>query len=171
MRNLLFDAVAALIATAAPAAKPADPYLWLENVEGAKALTQVKRWNAETEAVLTAMPGYEQHRARALAMLNDPRQIAMPDAVMGDLVANHWVDAEHKRGLWRVSPLNAYLAGKPEWRVLIDVDALGKAEASTPASTSGRTAGVECSLSTHCGLSVGVRMSVDEIAFSGRCPA
>ena len=52
----------------------------------------------------------------------------MPDAVMGDLVANHWVDANHKRGLWRVSPLAAYLAGKPEWRTLIDVDALGKAE-------------------------------------------
>jgi prolyl oligopeptidase len=131
LRNLLFAAAAALIATAAPAAKPAqtvDPYLWLENVEGAKALAQVKRWNAETEAVLTAMPGYEQHRQRALAMLNDPRQIAMPDAVMGDLVANHWVDADHKRGLWRVSPLNAYLAGTPEWRVLIDVDALGKTE-------------------------------------------
>ena len=47
---------------------------------------------------------------------------------MGDLVANHWVDADHKRGLWRVSPLAAYLAGKPQWRTLIDVDALGKAE-------------------------------------------
>jgi prolyl oligopeptidase len=52
----------------------------------------------------------------------------MPDEVMGDLVANHWVDANHKRGLWRVSPLAAYLAGKPQWRTLIDVDALGKAE-------------------------------------------
>ena len=47
---------------------------------------------------------------------------------MGDMVANHWVDADHKRGLWRVSPLAAYLAGKPQWRTLIDVDALGKAE-------------------------------------------
>ena len=32
------------------------------------------------------------------------------------------------RGLWRVAPLAAYLAGKPQWRTLIDVDALGKAE-------------------------------------------
>jgi prolyl oligopeptidase len=46
----------------------------------------------------------------------------------GDLVANHWVDANHKRGLWRVSPLAAYLAGKPQWRTMIDVDALGKTE-------------------------------------------
>ena len=72
--------------------------------------------------------GFEAHRIRALALLNDPNQIAMPDEVMGDLVANHWVDADHPRGLWRVSPLQAFLAGKPQWRTLIDVDALGKAE-------------------------------------------
>ena len=55
---------------------------------------QVRHWNAETEAVLTKMPGYEEHRQRALAMLNDPHQIATPDEVMGDMVANHWVDAD-----------------------------------------------------------------------------
>jgi prolyl oligopeptidase len=125
---MVFAAAAALIATAAVAAQSSDPYLWLENVEGAKPLALVKQWNAEAEAVLTKMPGYEQHRQRALAMLNDPKQIAMPDEVMGEMVANHWVDADHKRGLWRVSPLAGYLAGKPQWRTLIDVDALGKAE-------------------------------------------
>ena len=127
MRKILLVAASALIATAA-FAQAADPYLWLENVEGAKPLAQVKQWNGQTEAVLTKMPGYEEHRQRALTMLNDPQQIATPDEVMGDLVANHWVDADHKRGLWRVSPLAAYLAGKPQWRTLIDVDALGKAE-------------------------------------------
>ena len=121
----------ALIATAAFAAKPAqpaDPYLWLENVEGEKPLATVKQWNAETEAALTRCRATSSTGQRALAMLNDPRQIALPDEVMGDLVANHWVDADHKRGLWRVSPLADYLAGKPHWRTLIDVDALGKAE-------------------------------------------
>ena len=58
----------------------------------------------------------------------DPNQIAAPDKILGELVANHWVDANHKRGLWRVSPLAEYLAGKPVWRTMIDVDALGKAE-------------------------------------------
>ena len=123
----MFAVVAAVTATAG-FAQAADPYLWLEEVEGAKPLAQVRQWNAETEAALTTRPGYEQHRQRALAMLNDPRQIALPDEVMGKMVANHWVDADHKRGLWRVSPLDAYLAGKPQWRTLIDVDALGKAE-------------------------------------------
>ena len=132
MRKILFAAITGAIATSAVASAAEtqgdDPYLWLEEIEGAKALDQVKAWNAATEADLTTMPGFEDRRQRALAILNDPNQIAKPDAVMGDLVANHWVDANHKRGLWRVSPLADYLAGKPVWRTLIDVDALGKAE-------------------------------------------
>jgi prolyl oligopeptidase len=127
LRNILFAAVSAAVATAA-VAQSDDPYLWLEDIEGAKALEQVKAWNAATDADLTKMPGFEERRQRALAILNDPNQIAAPSAVMGDLVANHWVDANHKRGLWRVSPLADYQAGKPNWRTLIDVDALGKAE-------------------------------------------
>ncbi|MCL6699711.1 prolyl oligopeptidase family serine peptidase [Sphingomonas sp. NSE70-1] len=127
MRKILFAALSAAVASSAVAQND-DPYLWLEEIEGAKALEQVKAWNAATEADLTKMPGFEERRQRALAILNDPNQIAAPSAVMGDLVANHWVDANHKRGLWRVSPLADYLAGKPQWRTLIDVDALGKAE-------------------------------------------
>jgi prolyl oligopeptidase len=127
LRNLIIAAATAAIATAA-VAQADDPHLWLEEIEGERAIAQVKQWNAETEATLTAMPGFEERRARALRLLNDPNQIATPSEVMGDLVANHWVDANHKRGLWRVSPLADYLAGAPKWRTLIDVDALGKAE-------------------------------------------
>lgn len=127
LRKLILAAAAAMIATAA-AAQSDDPYLWLEEVEGAKPLAQVKRWNREAEAVLTKVPGYEQHRKRALELLNDPQQIAMPGDVLGDMVTNHWVDADHKRGLWRVSPLADFVAGDPKWRVLIDVDALGAKE-------------------------------------------
>nr|ART39575.1 J447 [uncultured bacterium] len=124
----IFAAAALSVAAAAAFAQADDPYLWLEEIEGAKPLATVKQWNAATEAALEKIPGFEAHRQRALQLLNDPNNIAMPDEVMSDLVSNHWVDAEHKRGLWRVSPLAAYLAGKPEWRTLIDVDALGKAE-------------------------------------------
>ncbi len=128
MRKLLLAAAATAVVGTAAIAQTSDPYLWLENITGAKALAQVRKWNAETEAVLTKIPGYEQHRERALAILNNPRQIATPDDVMGDMVANHWVDANHKRGLWRISPLSAYVAGHPQWRTLIDVDALGAKE-------------------------------------------
>ncbi len=127
MRKFIIAAAIAALATAA-VAQSDDPYLWLEEIEGERAIAQVKQWNAETEATLTAMPRFEERRTRALELLNDPNQIATPSEVMGVLVANHWVDANHKRGLWRVSPLADYLAGGPKWRTLIDVDALGKAE-------------------------------------------
>jgi prolyl oligopeptidase len=125
--RFLLPAVALLIAAAAaPAAD--DPYLWLEEIEGKRALTQVKEWNAATEALLTADPKYEEYRRRALDILDDKEQIATPDQILGDKVVNLWRDADNPRGLWRVSPLAAYRSGKPQWHTLIDVDALGKKE-------------------------------------------
>src|SRR5215213_6258277 len=97
-KHLLAAAAMTLAATAA-IAQATDPYLWLEEVQGAKPLAQVKQWNAATEAALTKLPGFEAHRQRAAALLNDPNQIAMADQVMGEVVVNHWVDANHKRGL------------------------------------------------------------------------
>ncbi|WP_439568088.1 prolyl oligopeptidase family serine peptidase [Sphingopyxis sp.] len=116
-----------LTATAA-AAQDADPYLWLEDIEGKKALDWVGRENAATAELITTRPGFEADRQRARAILDDDRQIAMPGEVMGDIITNFWRDAANPRGIWRQSPLDAYLAGKPLWTTLIDVDALGKAE-------------------------------------------
>ncbi len=131
MYRFLISAAACLTAVAAVAqapSSPEDPYLWLEEVEGERALTQVKQWNKATEDLLTRDPKFEQYRSRARAILDDKEQIATPDAVMGDVVANLWRDANNPRGIWRVSPLAAYRAGKPQWRTVIDVDALGKQE-------------------------------------------
>ncbi len=110
------------------AAPAADPYAWLEDVEGARALGQVKAWNAETEAVLTRDARYAGDVQRARAILDDEAQIAMPDELLGDRVVNLWRDAKNPRGLWRIADLPGYLAGKPQWRTVIDVDALGRKE-------------------------------------------
>jgi prolyl oligopeptidase len=128
-------AAALILGVHLPAVAPAqtrsaaeDPYLWLEEIEGRRALDQVREWNAATETLLTADPKYEEYRRRALAILDDKEQIAAPDQIIGDRVVNLWRDAKNPRGLWRISPLAAYRAGKPQWRTVIDVDALGKAE-------------------------------------------
>ena len=105
-----------------------DPFLWLEEIEGPRAIAQVEAWNAETDKLLRTAPSFEADRTRAREILDDEAQIATPDEVMGDMVVNLWRDARNPRGLWRASPLKAYLAGKPVWTTLIDVDALGKAE-------------------------------------------
>ncbi|MBA3940462.1 MAG: S9 family peptidase [Sphingopyxis sp.] len=113
---------------AVAASEDRDPYLWLEDIEGAKALDWVRKENAATDKLLRGRAGFEADRQRARAILDDDRQIAGPGEVMGDVITNFWRDAKNPRGLWRQSPLDAYLAGKPEWTTLIDVDALGRAE-------------------------------------------
>jgi len=128
LRRILLPLAALLFAAAAAPAASDDPYLWLEEIEGARALAQVRDWNKTTEDLLTRDPKYESYRSRAREILDDERQIATPDDLMGDKVANLWRDARNPRGLWRVSPLAAYRSGKPQWRTLIDVDALGKKE-------------------------------------------
>ena len=123
---------AALVFTAAPIAAQDndadDPYIWLEEIQGERALAKVDQWNADTEAVLTARAEYPLAKAWARQILDDTRQIAMPDAIQGDMVTNLWRDANNPRGLWRIASLDSYLAGTPEWRTLIDVDQLGEDE-------------------------------------------
>ncbi len=117
-----------LLAVAAAAQDTRDPYLWLEDIEGQKALDWVKKENAATDALIRTRPGFETDRQRAKAILDDDRQIAGPGEVMGDVITSFWRDAANPRGIWRQSPLDAYLAGKPVWTTLIDIDALGRAE-------------------------------------------
>ena len=105
-----------------------DPYIWLEEIQGERALAKVDQWNANTEAVLTDQPEYPLAKAWAKQILDDTRQIALPDAIQGDMVTNLWRDADNPRGLWRIASLESYMAGAPEWRVLIDVDKLGEDE-------------------------------------------
>ena len=120
--------LALLLVPAAIVAQTPDPNQYLEDIHGAKALATVAKWNQRTLATLEAEPGYDRYRQRALDLLQDDRQIATPDAVIGDRVLNLWQDKANPRGLWRVASLDAFTRGKPEWRTLIDVDALGKAE-------------------------------------------
>jgi len=117
---------AASIAAAAPPA--ADPNLYLEQIDGARALAKVKGWNAATLAVLEKQPGFADYRAKALALLSTNQKIAEPDRILGNKVLNFWQDEQHPRGIWRVSPLAAFASGHPQWRTLIDIDAMSKAD-------------------------------------------
>jgi len=126
MRHLLVLAALPLLAAAAP-----DPNAYLEQVEGPKAIAQVKAWNAETLEILTADPRFATNRDRARTLLEDKQAIATPDEVLNGQVFNLWRDAANPRGLWRSASLASFRAGQPQWRTLIDVDALGKAEAKS----------------------------------------
>jgi len=55
-----------------------DPLLWLEEVEGEKALAWVKAQNAATVAELRQHSDYAPLYKRILAVLNSKDRIAMP---------------------------------------------------------------------------------------------
>lgn len=127
LRNLTAAIIMISMNIPAAAAAAEDPYLWLEEVSGERQLSQVRSWNARTAERLETSAGFTENRDRAARILNDPRQIAYPN-LQKDRVTNFWQDANHVKGIWRTASLGAYLAGKPDWRTLVDVDALAKAE-------------------------------------------
>ena len=104
-----------------------DPHLWLEEVQGDKALAWVRERNAVSTALLQAQPVFADNRAKVLGVLNNRDQI--PGVTRrGEYLYNFWRDAKNPRGLWRRTYLEEYRKVQPEWDVLLDLDALGKAE-------------------------------------------
>ncbi len=104
-----------------------DPYLWLEDVQGERALAWVRERNAESEGQLQGRPGFEALRTRLREVLDSKEQI--PYATRrGEWLYNFWRDAANPRGLWRRTTLAEYRKPQPAWETVIDVDALGKAE-------------------------------------------
>ena len=104
-----------------------DPYLWLEEVQGDKALAWVRERNAVSTELLQAQPVFADNRAKVLGVLNNRDQI--PGVTRrGDYLYNFWRDAKNPRGLWRRTTLEEYRKLLPNWDVLLDLDALGKAE-------------------------------------------
>ena len=104
-----------------------DPYLWLEDIEGEKAMSWVKQQNEATLAVLKAQPAFEPTYEKALEILNSDKRIAYP-SFKGDYVYNFWQDEKNERGLWRRTTPAEYLKPSPQWEVLLDIDKLSKEE-------------------------------------------
>ncbi|HVY86693.1 MAG TPA: prolyl oligopeptidase family serine peptidase [Caulobacterales bacterium] len=106
-----------------------DPYLWLEDVEGERAVAWVRAENARSLPVLENDPRYAQLHADALAIANSHDRLALGSIREGYLY-NFWQDDTHVRGIWRRSPLADYARGQPRWETLLDVDALATAESA-----------------------------------------
>lgn len=105
---------------------PDDPYLWLEEVDGAPARAWVEARNAETKAALCD-GRFEQDRGVLFDILNAPDRIPWISQ-RGRYVYNFWQDEQNPKGLWRRTTLARYRSDDPQWDVLLDVDALAKAE-------------------------------------------
>ncbi len=132
--RLILTALAGLIGAAVlagakvdknPQAAPgaADPYLWLEDVHGAKALEWVKAQNVKSTAVLQADPDYQKDYDAILKVLDATDRIPYGE-LDHQYVFNFWQDAQHPKGIWRRTSIADYAKVAPAWDVLLDVDKL-----------------------------------------------
>jgi len=125
--------VAGLLAvTGAAAAQTAeapadDPFTWLEEIQGERALAWARGENERTLGELQADPRYQPNYDRALAILEARDRIPLVGMRPGGLY-NFWQDGDHVRGILRRTTLSSYRTATPEWETVLDIDALARAE-------------------------------------------
>ncbi|ESY91660.1 peptidase S9 [Mesorhizobium sp. LNHC209A00] len=103
-----------------------DPYVWLENVEGERALD----WAAsQSTRTLEHFGGtqFERDNDALTAIFDRPDKIPLITR-RGPYLYNFWQDAGNPRGLWRRTTLAAYMKVDPHWELLLDLDALAASD-------------------------------------------
>jgi len=125
--GLIVITSAAAVVYPAMAAEKTDPYLWLEQVNSARAMAWVRAENATTLGVLEKDPRYAGLYRDALAIAEAKDRIPAPAQLDGSIF-NFWQDAEHVRGIWRRTSLESYRSPAPQWTNVLDLDALAATE-------------------------------------------
>ncbi|WP_367349778.1 prolyl oligopeptidase family serine peptidase [Sphingobium yanoikuyae] len=127
-RFLTMVSAALLTGAGAPAPAPADdPFVWLEDWTGPRAMQWVEAENKATVATLQGDPRYAGYFKDALAIASAKDRIAMPMLIHGRIY-NFWRDADHPQGVWRYTSEADYASASPSWTTVLDLDALSKAE-------------------------------------------
>lgn len=114
-------------ASTSPLSPIEDPYLWLEDVAGDRALDWVRAHNRVTQGLLEKDPGFESLRSDLLGILDSKERIPFV-SFRGGFFYNFWRDKQNPRGLWRRTTREEYRKAEPKWDILLDLDALGAKE-------------------------------------------
>ena len=122
-----FALLAAFLSGVPALSQPNDPYVWLEEVHGAKPLAWVTDQNKKSLGLLKSDPRYQKNYNSILEVLDATDRIPMGGLSHG-FVYNFWQDAKNPKGLWRRAAIADYQTKAPHWQVLLDVDALAKSE-------------------------------------------
>ena len=104
-----------------------DPFLWLEEVEGERALRWVRAQNERSLPQLMDDPRYRGFYATAFEIAADRSRIPT-GAMQEGWIYNFWQDETHVRGIWRRARLASWLSATPDWQTLLDVDVLARNE-------------------------------------------
>lgn len=104
-----------------------DKYLWLEEIEGQKAVDWAKEKNTPTKKELEGDRRFSffKQMSEQIAMAKDriPRV-----NLMGGMIHNHWQDDKSVRGVWRRTTVKEFKYNNPKWETLLDIDKLAKDE-------------------------------------------
>jgi prolyl oligopeptidase len=105
------------------AADGTNPYLWLAQIHGQKALRWAAAQTGRSALALEADSSYARDRSQMLDVLNANTRI--PDGTLDHgWVLNFWQGADHVRGVWRRTTIADYARKAPHWQTLLDVDQL-----------------------------------------------
>jgi prolyl oligopeptidase len=110
------------------AANEDDPYVWMEEIEGAKALEWAKAENARSLPQLQNDPRFKGIYDDAVKILTASDRIPAVSFAGDGTLRDFWQDAQHVRGIWRTTTVDSYRSGAPQWRTILDLDALAKTE-------------------------------------------
>lgn len=122
--------VAATTIAAAPATTSlatTDPFLYLEELNGTRALKWAKAEDVKTLGALERDPHFSGFLADALKINQATDRIPGPEFLDGRIY-NFWQDADHVRGIWRSTTVADYATATPTWTTVLDLDALAKSE-------------------------------------------
>lgn len=100
-------------------------YLWLEEIEGAKALSWVKEHNEKSVAKIKADSKIKELESELKDIILAKDRIPMP-SLQGKKILNFWQDETHVKGLWRQTSLESYRQAEPAWETILDIDELAK---------------------------------------------
>lgn len=112
------------------AAPDDDPYGWMEEIEGARALEWARAENARSLPQLQNDARYPGIYADALEIVTAEDRIPGVYFAGDGSLRDYWQDQEHVRGIWRTTTLQSYRTGAPEFRTILDLDVLAEAESA-----------------------------------------
>src|SRR3954470_8158554 len=104
-----------------------DPFTYMEEIRGERALAWARNENTRTFGVLQGDARYQQMYERALTILQARDRIPLV-GFRPDGLYNFWQDADHVQGILRRTTLASYRTANPVWETVLDVDALSQAE-------------------------------------------
>ena len=101
--------------------------LYLEQIEGKKAISWVKKQNSRVLEKLSFNPRFLKIKNFALSVYESDKKLFY-GTLINDFIYTFRTDKKYKRGIIKRTTLEAYLSGKYQWEEVLDLDALAKTE-------------------------------------------